>query len=126
MDIGKILKEKGYRFTLQREKVFSALSRTHTPLSAEAIYKKAEKDIDLASVYRTLHLFIKIGAILHERKGDRSFFYIAKDHHHHITCEKCGSSRCIPCKEIFKKVSGFSHVKHELVLSGICRKCAHI
>lgn len=106
-----------------------------SPLTAEEIYKKLKGDsvdIDLASVYRTLELFIKFGVIKELFFNDSIKRYEIidhNDHHHHLICTECGSIEDIALsleKKFIKEIknkSKFKVEKHSLEFFGICRKC---
>lgn len=118
------IKQAGYKLTKSRLLVLHALEKKHKPLCAQDIYKSINKHIDLASVYRTLNLFVEIGIVFSERYNDKDLYYISQKQHHHVICRKCGRTECIPCNHIFKNIKNFTNISHKITISGICRKCS--
>lgn len=119
----KIIQNKGYKLTKPRLLVLELLKKNHIPLNARQIHNKLKKKIDLASVYRILALFKSIDIVFEERLVNKEYYYLGKKQHHHIICKKCGYSECLPCKHIFENIKNFSHISHNLTISGICKKC---
>lgn len=99
------------------------LEGNHKPQSAQDIHASI-KGVDLASVYRTLSLFEELGIVQRENVAGTARYYLSGDQHHHITCTGCGQTKCIPCEHSFKKIKGFRNITHQLVLTGVCIRCA--
>jgi len=118
------IKNQGYKLTKPRLLVLDLLEQNHQPLSAIQIHIKLKKQIDLASVYRILNLFKSLGIIFEERINNKEHYYLGEKQHHHIICKKCGYSECLPCKHLFENIKNFSHISHNLTISGICKKCS--
>jgi Fur family transcriptional regulator, ferric uptake regulator len=118
------IKQAGYKLTKPRLIVLDELSKTHQPLCAQDIHKKLNQKIDLASIYRTLNLFVSIGIVFKERLEEKDLYYLSEGQHHHIICRECGYSECISCDHIFKNIKNFTNISHNLTISGICKKCS--
>lgn len=132
----KSLSEKlhtaGYSITKARELVFVALEGQE-PLSMAELVKRVDKNVDRASVYRTIKLFERLGIIQKLQIGWKYKLELSDefhDHHHHIACIKCGSIVAVeenPQLEaaitILAKQSGFSVLTHQFELRGICKDC---
>lgn len=125
------LKDKGYRITQQRKKILEVM-RSH-PLTALEIFELLEKHgekIDLASVYRTLHLLTCMGivAVVEIREGKKRY-ELVKDHHHHLICDNCGTIEDIVLKaedKILQEVTTqtqFRIINHSLEFFGLCTRC---
>ncbi len=125
------LKDKGYRITEQRKKILEVM-RSH-PLTAQEIFELLEKHgekIDLASVYRTLHLLTHMGivTVVEIREGKKRY-ELVKDHHHHLICDNCGTIEDImPIGEegLMKEIQGqtqFQITNHSLEFFGLCTRC---
>lgn len=134
----EILKEKGYKATSARLAILEIFTQNTIPLTAEDLLrelkrKKNNKDINEATVYRTLALFEKGGVLtkVDLRKGS-SFFELNKKHHHHITCITCDTLEDFESGVIEKALgrvirnsSRFISIKeHSLELFGLCKKCS--
>ncbi|OGI60410.1 hypothetical protein A2641_00050 [Candidatus Nomurabacteria bacterium RIFCSPHIGHO2_01_FULL_37_25] len=133
----EILKERGYKATPARLAILEIFIKSKAPLAAENVYKelkrsKKNKDINEATVYRTLSLFEE-GKVLTKidfRKGS-VFFELNKKHHHHITCFKCDTVEEFESTAIEKVLGGivrnsskFINIKeHSLELFGLCKNC---
>ncbi|MBA4337019.1 transcriptional repressor [bacterium] len=118
------IKQSGYKLTKPRELVLKTLQNTHEPICAQEIHKKLNKKVDLASIYRTLNLFVSIGIAFKEIISEKDLYYLAKKQHHHVICTKCGYSECIPCNHLFKNIKNFTNISHNITISGICKKCS--
>ncbi len=106
-------------------------------LSSQEIHKqlKARGDsLGLATVYRQLEILVEEGHLdsIVSPKGEKLFRHcgVDEDHHHHIICKKCGSTRQIEISEVeamaemAAKKYGFSDVSHSLEIFGLCEKCS--
>lgn len=118
------IKQSGYKLTKPRLLILKELEKTHKPLCAQDIHEILNKEIDLASIYRTLNLFVSIKIVFKERLNEKDLYYLSNGQHHHIICSKCGYSECIPCDHLFKNVKNFKNISHNLTISGICNKCS--
>lgn len=136
----KILKEKGYKTTYQRECVLETLinnARLH--MTAEEIYQIVKEkcpEIGLATIYRTINLFHNLNIVDKLDLGDGFIRYeirkCSKDkhHHHHLICENC--EKVIEAEDdlldlieetCFKKY-GFKVNNHIVKFYGICSECS--
>lgn len=118
------LKQAGCRVTQPRTAVLDFLDAHHSPASAQEIAKALKPRVNLASVYRTLGLFERLGLVQAETRHGVACYYRSEQRHHHIVCERCGAIECVPCEHDFSNLKHFSHVSHQITLSGICRKCS--
>ncbi len=132
-----ILKEKGYKATPARLAILDIFTKSKAPLTAEDIFKelkrnKQNKDINEATVYRTLTL-LEEGKILNkvDFRKESAFFELNKEHHHHIACLRCDMVEDFKSKTIEKELgriargsSQFINIKeHSLELFGLCKNC---
>ncbi|MCK4905118.1 transcriptional repressor [bacterium] len=133
----------GFRCTLPREVILDILYKTKSHLSAEDIYFKIHPlhpQIGLTTVYRTLDLLSRMGAITKFDFGDgKARYELIKtgndSHHYHLVCRKCNrvvdysdfvkeETRLI--KEIGKELSkkyNFKIDSHQIHFQGLCNKC---
>ena len=132
MDIQKLLKNNGYRVTTERQHVINVINEH--PLTVQEIYnelKKGQFDIDLASVYRSLNLFVKLGIVRALELGEGKKRYVLVEehnHHHHLVCNNCGSIENITMNENYllkaiDKKSKFKIDHHHLEFFGRCANC---
>ncbi len=132
-----LLKETGYKVTPARIAILGIFSNSKNPVTAEKIYSelkkdKKYKDINEATVYRTLTAFLDGGIIRKvDFRKDSDFFELAKEHHHHIACIKCDTIEDFESKKIEDAIIGIvnnsskfiSINEHSLELFGLCKKC---
>jgi Fe2+ or Zn2+ uptake regulation protein len=94
----------------------------HSALSARDLAKKL-KNIDQASVYRTLNLLEELHLVNVEMVDKEKLYCLAGEPHHHIICKLCGYMEKIKCDHQFGKFKNFTNVFHQLTLTGVCNKC---
>jgi len=125
---------EGRLLTSQRQLLFSQLQKSGGHISAKELYRRASsknKSISLATVYRTLRLFKKLGLIEERRLGKLYCYYEIKEstEHQHLVCRCCGNviefdSDLV--QRIIKSVQrdyDFNVTKTELFIEGYCKKC---
>lgn len=136
----EILKEKGVKLTVQRLAVLKVL--TENPgkhMTTEEIYDQIRiqnPEIGLATVYRTIQLFLELRLIDKINIDDKFIRYeIAQKkqsgahRHHHLICVECGAiySFAEDWLEAFeaqiKETMGFEVQDHEVKLYGRCKNC---
>lgn len=135
----------GYKLTKQRQTVLKIIINNRDKyLSIEEIFnelKRSNSHVGLATVYRTIKLFEKIGFIQHIAldKGYISYRIVdpeEKQEHNHLICEICGNVIDIQnlidipkeLLELFEsKVfieKGITVNKQKVQFFGICKKCS--
>ncbi|MBU0531622.1 MAG: Fur family transcriptional regulator [Candidatus Uhrbacteria bacterium] len=119
----KIIKDSDYKLTRPRKLILELLEKRHRPLSAQEIHKRLKGSVDLVSVYRTLKIFEELGFLHREENVETIRYYLSAKPHHHIMCESCGRTECVPCRHNFSKIKGFDSIKHRLTLTGTCSAC---
>lgn len=131
----KFIKEKGLRYTPQREEILKIFLGVEKHLSADELHKIVKKKnpgIGYVTVYRTMKLLEKAGLCSSIDFGDgisRFEHRYGHGHHDHLICIKCGSYAEVVKPEIEKlqdelaKERRFMPLKHKLQIFGICRKC---
>ena len=96
-DAVAILREKGNRLTPQRLLVLSTIAESRHHIGIDEIYKASKSVypyLDLATVYRTVHLFRDVGVLTEIGIGDRHTYELrTRDgQHHHMLCRKCNKT----------------------------------
>ena len=122
-DILAQLKNSGYKLTQPRKKVLDVLLHNHQAMSAQDIHKKINT-VDKASVYRVLKLLQDLGLLNIESINNEKLYCLTKEPHHHVICKKCGYSEEVACTYSFGDFKNFTHVQHQLTLTGLCKKCS--
>jgi len=126
------LKKAGYSNTQARQLVFAALDQPE-PQTIRQLTNRVSKQVDRASVYRTISLFEQLG-IVHritigwKYKLELSDQFVA--HHHHLSCLGCGKTIDIGDEkhidDFIKEVAanfGFEPRRHQFEVDGYCSTC---
>ncbi|MDH7576835.1 MAG: Fur family transcriptional regulator [Bacillota bacterium] len=126
-----------YRLTPQREAVLSVLleeKNTHfTPYELFRKAKRTHPELGLATVYRALRLFMKLGLVREVQFNQGPTYYEFRDsrrkQHYHLVCKKCGHVEEINgflsqhfIESVVKK-TGFSITDYSCQFYGYCEKC---
>lgn len=133
------LKEKGYKLTSQRRDIYDFLVENQDKhMSAEEILTEIEKEnsyLGLATIYRTLQLFVDTDiAIKHDFDDGKSRYELLLEdgnshNHHHLICQKCGDIIEVNLdlmEELEKRIEQdyeFDILNHRVKLYGYCKKC---
>lgn len=132
------LNREGFRLTVQRQKIL-ALFKTHAHrhhLSAEEIHQylgeQGEK-ISLSTVYRALHMMVKLGLLQELELAEGRKFYELKSpiwpQHHHLVCVQCGEVVEFEDTAITQVTTeetrdcGFALLDSQFTIYGLCPRC---
>ena len=132
----EVIKEKGLKYTKQRELIFETILNCEKHLSAEDTYnviteKYPDEKIGIATVYRALafleeaHLISSISVDKNIRKFETNF----KEHHDHLICTECNkivefvNEKIEKEQEKIAKENNFTLLNHTMYLYGICEDC---
>ncbi len=129
------LAEKNMRLTYPRKVIVQVFLQSMSHLDIEELHervRKVDKDIGLATVYRTMNLLVECGLaqenVLFQDKKCFERVY-GRDHHDHLVCTRCRTVKEFhhPMIERFQEKTAkkheFSIVSHRMTLFGICRDC---
>ena len=135
-ELKKIVKQKGLKYTEQREIVLSILLHASEHLTAEEIYNEIKKtfpksNIGIATVYRALSFLEDVDLITSITFGTdgKKYESNAKSHHDHLICTSCGKIIEFVDEEIEKrqdkiaKKNKFNITSHSMQLYGTCETC---
>jgi Fe2+ or Zn2+ uptake regulation protein len=129
------LQARGNRLTRPRQRIMERLYSQRRSMTAGELYQQlgdlGDKDVSLASVYRTLDLLIELGLAETTAHSDAERQYLAcsLEHHHHIICDSCGMvaelDECAlaPFETTVESQSGFVIDGHTLEFHGRCASC---
>ena len=104
------------------------------PLSIGQLLKKAGTEIDRVTLYRNIELFEKLGIVhrIHlgwKYKVELSDVFI--EHHHHLSCLKCGRVIAIEDEkhidefiDKLAKTFSFTPRRHHFEIDGYCLHCS--
>ena len=135
-ELKKIVKQKGLKYTEQREIVLSVLLDAQDHLTAEEVYNEIKKEhtdsnIGIATVYRALNFLEEVDLITSIAFGTdgKKYESNAKSHHDHLICTNCGKIIEFIDDEIEKrqdkiaKKNKFKITSHSMQLYGTCETC---
>lgn len=137
-DFNKILKEKGYKFTSQRQYVFEVVTENNGKhLNSQEIYdlvRHKYPEIGVATVYRTLALLEEMGVIygVDFEDGFRRYEIVKDDEqhrHHHLICLECGTIEEVEedllgsIEDAIYIKNNFKVINHRVKFYGYCEKC---
>jgi Fur family ferric uptake transcriptional regulator len=122
------------RLTKQRKAITEALTSQDNFRSAQEIHALVSSNgetIGLSTVYRNLTEMFEARDVdmIIGTDGESQYRLCSNDHHHHLTCTKCGLAIEITGEalEIWAKQvgidNGFTEIAHTLEITGVCRSC---
>jgi len=128
----KVLRDKGYSLTNARKLIIDMLWDSE-PQSTNELTTKLNGKIDRASLYRNITLFEKLGLIQRVYIGWKykvELSDVFSNHHHHISCLKCGKIKAIHEEDEIEALIhslankyGISADSHQLEIQGFCDDC---
>ena len=125
-----LLKKQKYSITQPRLAVFTALWGQE-PLSMHELVAKVQ-GIDRASVYRAVALFEELGVVHRINIGWKYKLELSEaftQHHHHLSCIKCGKTTPIneaKLETLIEQLSALHHftpTAHQIEIQGYCQEC---
>lgn len=125
------IKSSGMRMNKTKLSVFETLLTAGEPMSIQEIIQNVP-NAHYVSVYRTVDALYKAGVVVRVPQGFKNLFELSdlfNNHHHHISCEKCGKFSRIDDKKIESMIekisqdSGYESTNHHLELYGLCQNC---
>jgi Fur family ferric uptake transcriptional regulator len=132
----QIIKQKGLKYTKQREVIFETILNCKKHLGAEELYsiilqKYPNEKIGIATIYRALAFLEDVNLIssISVGKDAKKFETSFKEHHDHLICVKCNkiiefvNERIEQEQEKTAKENGFKLLNHTMYLYGICKDC---
>ncbi len=113
------------RYSKKREQILSVLENAKAALSASSIHGKLP-EIDKATIYRNLDLFVSAGTVKTLNFGGTETLYEYQHHpHHHAVCTDCEKVIHFTAPdEKIKKLLGltdFQIDEMEVTVKGICK-----
>ena len=123
MDNIKILQRFNLKKTKPRLLVLDILSSFKEPIDVKSIHSKLKKLVDRVTIYRILKCFRDNGIVFSDVDRGVEKYYLSKDRHHHVSCQKCGFTQCLPFKKLIFNIKNFADVQYRISLVGLCRRC---
>lgn len=132
----EVIKQKGLKYTKQREIILETILESDRHLSAEDLHqliqsKYPDEKIGIATVYRAVSFLEDSGLIssISLDKDTKKFETNFKEHHDHLICVKCNKIVEFVNEKIEKeqdkiaKKEGFKLMDHAMYLYGVCKDC---
>ncbi len=132
----EIIKDRGLKYTKQREVIFETILNSDEHLNADdlnTIISKEHPDlkIGIATIYRALSFLEEVNLISSIALNDdgKKFEANLKEHHDHIICVECNdiiefvSDDIEKAQEKIAQENGFKLLDHTMYLYGVCKKC---
>ncbi len=129
--ISQVLQARGLNITHPRIALFKLLEEGK-PLSVSEIYHELAGEVDRASVYRAINLFVDLGVAHKINLGWKYKIELSDafvEHHHHFTCAKCHKVIALNEAELESFIDRlarrykFSATAHQIEIQGLCEKC---
>ena len=127
------LRDCGLSKTPERVYLFELLDTQKQPISMRNLISIAEPKLNRSTVYRTVDLFERNSIATRVYSGWKYKIELSdtfSSHHHHITCNKCGSTTSFHESEQLEQIlegvaraNNFRLQNHTLELNGICAEC---
>lgn len=125
------LRSDGYFVTKARLRLYALLYH-HPAITIKELIKLADKN-DQSTIYRNIELFERLGIVTRLRLGWHTKIELSdkfQNHHHHITCKKCGKVQDIPEEPTLEttilKIAqsyNFRMTDHHIEIKGTCSRC---
>jgi Fe2+ or Zn2+ uptake regulation protein len=133
-ELAELLRRRGLRATSQRVVMHRLLRDRNRHVSAEELLSEASEQlpgVSLPTVYSTLELFEGLGIVHRVNGGSGTLMWDTRsDVHHHMICRNCGRIEDIETPLDLEGArrsaarSGFQPDRAEVVVSGLCARCA--
>jgi Fur family ferric uptake transcriptional regulator len=129
------LRRNSRRVTAPREALLRVLRQQRRPMTVKELHGAlADRDCDLATVYRSLRVLAETRIVKRCDFGDGAarFELIEADghgHHHHLVCTRCADiveldhCRLPNLDRTIGAAHGFKQVEHRLEFFGLCPGC---
>jgi Fe2+ or Zn2+ uptake regulation protein len=128
-----MIRERGERVTSARRALVSALVQARGHVTADdlaALVQKAQPDVHLSTIYRSLDALERIGVVDHVHLGHgRAVYHLADEPHQHLVCEVCGAVVEVPdatfaeLSDTLRRRYGFTIRPNHFAVLGRCRAC---
>ena len=129
-----LIREQGERVTTARRALVTALVQAKGHVTADdlaVLVQKAQPDVHLSTIYRSLDALERIGVVDHVHLGHgRAVYHLADEPHQHLVCEVCGAVVEVPdatfaeLGDNLHRRYGFTIRPNHFAVLGRCRACA--
>lgn len=133
-DILEAVKAQGLRLTPQRLIILSVIADGEGHMNVDEVYRRAKQVypyMDIATVYRTLHLFKKLHLVTEVWMGDRLHYELTDPNarHNHMVCQLCSKAFNLSpsyLDEFRSRLTdefGFEPDLDNFTVTGVCSAC---
>ncbi len=133
----EVLRKQQCRLTPQRLLVLDIVAQGSGHMGVDEVFRQAKEIhpyMDLATVYRTLHLFKRLGVVTEVAISDRLHYELTDPDgaHHHMVCQVChGAYNLSPryldeFRDLLIREFGFEPDLHHFAITGVCANCRGI
>jgi Fe2+ or Zn2+ uptake regulation protein len=132
-DPTQLLHARGQRVTPQRLVTLRELRRRATHCTADEIRRSVRASLPgtaTPTVYATLELLVDLGLLRRIDTGSAALYDARLEPHQHAVCRRCGEVTDVDGEVDAAsllgaaRAQGFSPANAELIISGICPRCA--
>jgi Fe2+ or Zn2+ uptake regulation protein len=133
-ELAELLRERGLRATSQRVVMHRLLRDRDRHVSAEELLSEASEQlpgVSLPTVYATLELFEQLGIVRRVNGGGGTLLWDTRaEAHGHMICSRCGRIEDMEIPLDLGRATrsaaraGFEPDRAEVVVSGLCARCA--
>jgi Fe2+ or Zn2+ uptake regulation protein len=125
------------RNTKQKQLILSILKEADQPMSINEIHSQIVLQlpkIAKSTIYRNIDSLLKLNLIDKYHFNDNEVFYRIKadqnEHKHFVVCDECKKIFDLPSCPIHAledamEEEGFIIKEHQILITGICKDCAH-
>ncbi len=127
-----ILCLRGYRVTTPRRMIAGVMEKKREGFTAEMLCAELPS-VGRATVFRTIKLFVEVGALckLSTMEGGSAYILCRIGHHHHTVCVRCGSVEDVRLGTVERMLRAIGDdlpgrvVGHSIELFVDCKRCPH-
>jgi Fur family ferric uptake transcriptional regulator len=130
----RVIRQRGYRFTPQRQMVMDALRELKGHRTPDEVFARVQLKttaINRATVYRTLEFMLRMGLVTVAQIKDNQTVYeiVDAEPHHHLVCQRCDKVEMLEHKAVLpmfnriERENGFRVRTDHLMLFGVCQAC---
>lgn len=127
------VRQKGFRFTPQRQLILDAIREGHGHTTPDEIYRRVQAKapaVNRATVYRNVEFLCEVRLVVAAQIGGQMYYELAgSEPHHHLICRRCNASEQLShsiVKHFFEKIErdqSFKVDMDHMALFGLCKAC---
>lgn len=131
----EFLRDRGLKYTGEREKILQAVMHTDEHFEAEELLRlmwQESNRVGKATVYRTLKLLVECGIVKEVHFSNKQVHYehtYGQDPHDHMVCRRCGriiefdAAEVVRLRTVISAKARFHALSHRFQILGLCEVC---